>query len=160
MAVTSNAIPNVLSIVSSSLNYYAGKLYMSDNAGAKSLDPGFSRISRNRLGPSPATNWQMGMGRAARRALHSAVFLSHSKAAGHAENRRLCLFIPSVVAEREHRTQHQGGNTRCGSTNKSYAALIPAQAAFSGDGTASGNTRPPLPAAVVCRTAAEPLRRA
>ena len=62
--------------------------------------------------------------------LHSAVFLSHSKAAGHAENRRLCLFIPSVVAEREHRTQHQGGNTRCGSTNKTYAALIPAQAAF------------------------------
>ena len=35
MAVTSNAIPNVLSIVSSSLNNYAGKLYMSDNPDAK-----------------------------------------------------------------------------------------------------------------------------
>src|SRR5262249_52782674 len=50
MAVTSNAIPNVLSIVSSSL-LFAMKLYMSNNTDAKALDLGFSR---NRLGHAAA----------------------------------------------------------------------------------------------------------
>jgi len=45
MAVASNAIAKVFSIISSSLDY-AVKLYMNNNAGAKALDRGFSQ---NRL---------------------------------------------------------------------------------------------------------------